>query len=411
MIKVKRAVIIDPAIIRKAFQDNHISNVNIPETKFNKYAFYAHKTIFHPNDPIRVFINDPEVENSNNWYHFFCGFVSDISQTLDVNNTNKITIVSESPEKLIRYSRYTSNPGIADINSQSVAAHISQYAGDLSLRSAYANAMQSMTLMQALRAIFFGFDTGKDKPLTTKDAIVAGVNAAAATTITENEYYYEMPSTVNPTLSKKISTGIGFINYSKSKTYVLGTNKESDKVGLPITLPKYQESLSQRVSIHDLKSYNGNIPNDIRALYGKDTSDKNIANLIGSRPDLYPPGNGGLILLMPPTFVSLEVGMKDIIKNFAMTTEWSTRGELLYSLIERIEFVFYTTPRGDYVIEMPLYDFKPVDFKSGSIDYAQYYTIGQDKTVGVSILESDEKVHTQVTCTHTIKANYDTLPI
>jgi hypothetical protein len=133
-------------------------------------------------------------------------------------------------------------------------------------------------------------------------------------------------------------------------------------------------------------------------------------------------------MLIPESFhpsINREVLLKDVNKNFApLTTEFRSRLGILYDVVERSEFVLYESPKGDILIEFPLYDFDPDDWNQnvpiddgrlvsvshhelidGSVKplstitrgpFLLHYVISKSDTYNFSKQISDEKVRTQV---------------
>jgi hypothetical protein len=102
----------------------------------------------------------------------------------------------------------------------------------------------------------------------------------------------------------------------------------------------------------------------------------------------------------------------DLIQTFNLNTEWVTRGEVLYEIVDRIELSFYVTPRGDFCVEFPLYDFDPEDFNSKTITndettrYSDYFTINRYDTESVGSSFSDANVMTQMTAVSQVAQNW-----
>jgi hypothetical protein len=96
---------------------------------------------------------------------------------------------------------------------------------------------------------------------------------------------------------------------------------------------------------------------------------------------------------------------------------------MIYETIERIEFVFYESPKGDLICEFPLYDFDPDDFGFDEVPqsrvvgdstsasrniqprsyqkcgpFANRYIVAKRDTYNFSKSVTDEKVRTEVTC-------------
>lgn len=114
-----------------------------------RYPLSDGAPIFHPMDPVRIFMRDPF--NPGRWYYHFTGFVSDMSDSFDANNQKIFTIVAEDPTKLLRYTRVFVNPGIID--AQKIIQN-----NDLRVQSFYANYMKGFNLAEVFFMMIFGPD-------------------------------------------------------------------------------------------------------------------------------------------------------------------------------------------------------------------------------------------------------------
>ena len=145
--------------------------------------------------------------------------------------------------------------------------------------------------------------------------------------------------------------------------------------------------------------------------------------IIGENPQFYPVDGGRLIMLIPKSFHSStnrEILLKDVVDSFALKTDFKSRLGMIYNAIERIEFVFYESPKGDLICEFPLYDFDPDDFNVNNDSTQQVshyntlnnivtedsavqrgpfgprYTIAKRDTYNFSKGITDEKIRTQI---------------
>jgi len=85
---------------------------------------------------------------------------------------------------------------------------------------------------------------------------------------------------------------------------------------------------------------------------------------IGTQVENYPIRQRVLVLL--PANLGARLGRKvldfELAKAPSTTAEYYDRLSILQQVLERLDFSFYDTPRGDVVIELPLYDFEPRHF-------------------------------------------------
>jgi hypothetical protein len=114
--------------------------------------------------------------------------------------------------------------------------------------------------------------------------------------------------------------------------------------------------------------------------------------IIGSRPDIYPVDGGRVFMLLPRDVAgrNSSIASIDFIGSFALTTDWASRADVISEILERIEFTWYVTPKGDYVVEMPLYDFAPSDFGS----YGNPWYIKLEDTISMGTVFSDQNLYT-----------------
>lgn len=325
-----------------------------------RYPLQAEDPIFHPNDPIRIFFRD--IFDPRRWYHMFSGFVSDFDDSISENNENILTIVGEGPSRLLRYGRITTNPGIIDINV------IADAEIDAVNRTFHTAGFVNLTLPEIMFVMIFGNDP-------------SGIN--------ENQVSIQRTGPDGKTLTElgKIN-GIGNFNYRRSIALeygpsVAGNVEDSLKQSvIPVTkigtLGEYQSVIDHEVLESDLIEMAAQNATNIKDLVSiqelpvrSDTGKIDtlaIIDFIGTNPQLYPVDGGRLIMLIPASIhpeVNREIVLKDIIDNVALKTEFRSRLGMIYDTLDRIDFVFYDSPKGDLICEFPLYDFDPDDWDLG----------------------------------------------
>jgi len=380
-----------------------------------RYPFQAEDPIFHANDPIRIFMRDPF--NPRRWYHQFSGYLSNFDDMVDENNQRILTIGGEGPSKLLRYARVTTNPAVLD--RQAIIK-----SRDLNFRSALSEGFSGLTLPEFFFTVLFGNDPdGESGKFTLEESSPAAKQVR----------------------SMKIA-GVGNfrINGSVVVEYGADTKDPLQLINIPSAgvtdLAQYQSLIDHEVKESDLydlvaEDTDGNIPVEqqttVEQLISRAKLDpqtrqiatEEIIRIIGERTDLYPIDGGRLIMLIPSSFqaeINRETLLKDILRSFALnTTSFKSRLGLMYDVTERIEFVFYESPKGDLICEFPLYDFDPDDF--GKTEVPHYamkrksdgeltpfenisrgpfndrFTVAKRNTFNFSKGITDEKVRTQVT--------------
>ena len=356
-------------------------------------------SVFHVMDPVRMFFRDPFDPSS--WYHMFCGFVSDITENVDQNNVKTVTILVEDPTKLFRYTRVALNPGVVD------AKKVVQDQ-DIRIQSFWTNPFVDMTLPEIIYTIIFGptykNNSGNDVLISQKFSEIA--DSVGGVSI----------------LASKMR-GIGHFSWDKSLLATVGpasddqsnssTNNKSVDIGvaakplmnLGTNLAFWQRLLDHKVSPSDIymmatdkDSGSNTTMYERRGLLTRDIDGNidivSVINLIGGHPELYPVDGGRMMMLIPLGMGTQnnEIVIKDVIQSYALQTNFIPIGQMIMEIVNRIEFSFYCTPRGDIVIEPPLCDFLPSDFgmqtiKSDSIinhniigvtgSVAAYYDLGK----------------------------------
>lgn len=383
-----------------------------------RYPLQAEDPIFHPNDPIRIFYKDPF--NPRRWYHAFAGFLSDFDDNVDENNQKILTITGEGPTKIFRYGRITTNPGVIDIGAIQIAEL------DASFRSAYISGFKGLNLPELLFTITFG--NNPDDP---------------------EKFSVQRDSPDGSSVQAGKLRGVGNFNFSRSLVVEFGPTSVGGRVDIisgqikslnVSELGQYQAIIDHEVKETDLiemlienSEDESAIRSQIQTLPKRIIGDDEIIDplaiigFIGTRPEKYPVDGGRLILCIPASFhpeANREVLLKDIIDSFAMNTEFKSRLGIVFDTIERIEFVFYESPKGDLICEFPLYDFDPDDFgldeRFPHVDtlslqensdvqrgpFGNRFIIGRRDTYNFSKGITDEKIRTQVTAPHFLLQNY-----
>jgi len=111
-----------------------------------RYPYADGVPLFHPNDPLRIFVRDPF--DPTTWYYGFSGLLTDITDDCSVNNQKVLTIAAEDPTKLFRYARVYANPGLIDAANRTPA--------DQAQYSAFSNPLSNKTLTEIIDFIVFG---------------------------------------------------------------------------------------------------------------------------------------------------------------------------------------------------------------------------------------------------------------
>jgi hypothetical protein len=399
-----------------------------------RYPFVAGAPIFHSNDPVRIFLRDPF--NQRVWYHMFAGFVSDWTKSTSVDNSKTLVIRCEDVLRMLRYARMAMNPGLFDIRAL-------EQDEDLVFRTFFREGLTELTLPEIIYTLLFG-------PARVGTADRLNVSGADLIRLREESLRPYERSGVNGDETIKVPRyGVGAFNFDRSATFVLGQNESATDIANVLTPPDlrrrevsingsdalavYQSFVDHRVRTSDLETMalDGHAISRAGLRLDQKTGDvfsEEIVTKIGENPHIYPVDGGRLIMLLPANLgpnTNRAILEKSFVDSVATQTTWSNRLEIIYNVLERIEFRMFATPRGDVCVEMPLYDFQPSDFGEVAVDsqrarrsytpnthvqgleYAardsigplapHYRIMGQD-LMDADLTFSDEHVRTQFRC-------------
>lgn len=378
-----------------------------------RYPFQASKPIFHPMDPIRVFERDPF--NPNRWYHMFAGFLSDFVDTDGYNRDQILTITAEDPSKLLRYARITTNPGVFDIKQRAIYDSV---VADIAKFTPHVSMFHNMNLPQILHAMLFGLDTFASKSAKDYGLLDVDLHDKLGTKYSFYEPIMSAKSSPDTKVGRR-RWGCGHANLRHSMVFMYGADKaDLDKSKMPaglelydgqIRLDQYQTFIAHDVKTSDLNTMMAEaVTGYTRDAKVNPNNIQDIIKEIGEHPEIYPVDGGRLIMLLPSGLGpnNNDLIIKEIIKgDINLNTEWTTRAELLYDVMERIEFSFYCSPRGDYIVEFPLIDFDPDDFGFFEDDF----TIRTNDTISAESTFTDSKVMTQAISVQQIVKNWDNM--
>lgn len=342
------------------------------DRKVDKYPISDGSPIFHPMDPVRVFFRDPY--NPSRWYHMFCGFVSDMIDTTSENNVKTMVITVEDPTKLFRYSRAFINPGILDADK---VIHNSE----IRFQTAYQSPMAGMSLPEVVYTLVFGQNAPEDQFIQQVDSLNG---SGPLSTRTHGIGHFSFDTSVIATVGPAPPKGSAIWDDEKRKRDGAGIREGSsiakDVIDLGNNLAAWQLMLDHEVkpsdmqmmtteadrtqfgSVHRLELVKSNGEPDI----------EKIITYIGSRPDQYPVDAGRIMILIPRSLgvENNKIVIGDIIGGYPLQSDATTAGAILHEILSRIEFTMYCSPRGDIVIEPPLYDFDPDIFGMEPLDDA-----------------------------------------
>lgn len=347
-----------------------------------RYPFQVGDCIFHSNDPVRIFWRDPF--NPRVWYHMFAGFVSDWVDDVDENNQKTVTIRVEDVTRILRYARITTNPGIFDIDQV-------QQVEDAVIRTFYnEDGLTDLTLPEMLYTVVFGSEAAG-----TTNLLKAGKGDRIQSPALK---YRRLNASGVSTEDEIGGSGAGAFSFDRSAIFIFGLDEgvppapdappvpsqilqKEIKLNGANALAVYQAIVDHQVHATDLEtmaliakstgqSYAVSRAGLIKDAKTGEPKIDEVIKTIGENPQWYPVDGGRLIMLVPASLgpnTNRDILLRDLVQGVATQTSFRTRLAMIFDILERIEFSFYASPRGDLLCEMPLYDFEPDDFGTSPV--------------------------------------------
>lgn len=352
------------------------------------YPLQQGDCIFHSNDPVRIFWRDPF--KPRDWYFMFSGFMTDWVDSVTANNERTVTLRCEDPTRILRYARVTTNPGIFDYLELAEKE-------DAAIQSFFSDGFPELTLEEYMFMMLFGNSAAGI--VRADGRILPGLGQFKTRRICVN----------GVTETATNDRGAGQFNQPQSRVFLFG--KES---GTTANFSNPNIAQLERTIGNDLHVYQAHITHkvldaDLEQLkLSGDTTDvrsglttfangevipEDIVTTIGSNPHLFPVDTGRLFILSPISLgpsIKRTLFNKDIISSLNTYTTFKTRLGMIYDTLERVDYSFYASPKGDLICENSLQDFRPEDFQGqgGSIAVRTQDTISWQRTF------SDENVRT-----------------
>ncbi len=354
-----------------------------------RYHYQEGDCIFHVNDPVRIAYRDPF--NTRVWYWSFTGFVDGFTEDVGVNQESLVTITCTDVSKVPRYALVHMDTGILDAGLQ---ANEGASVGPRTREEFFAG----FSILDILESLFFGFESFKGNLDNTamRTAAYLGANEQKVfigryyTSLTTDEidamtpiernvkikkYYEAKVGNTQGDFIKELTTphGVAFKRcdlWQGVEAFFIGDVENPDHYDMifgttisPNNLKELNDKLHHRVRVSDL---------DTMMKDGADASTsvaawtaEAVITEIGTNIEKYPVGAGRVFYIAPATLgaqMSFSVLDESPVGSIALHSSYRDRLSFLYDLAERIEFCCYATPKGDFVFEMPFYDFNPWDF-------------------------------------------------
>jgi len=385
------------------------------------YPFTEGDCIFHPNDPIRIAFRDPF--NPATWYWMFSGFVDGFTEDMGVNQESIITIVGTDVSKILRYSFLQLNTdAVLDKSISSIFPNdpvFSQLSATVKW-VAYQELFAHFTVFEILEMLFFGKDSveGALTELTQRAVQKIGLNEAELKVFLEKAHRGltepEIDAMSKEEKKEKIKDYLigtkasrfkgsvfppvhtpGGVTFSRKNSkygtfaYFIGSSakpKPGDDaydrllgtVIPPDDLRQLNEVLHHRVSLNDLNTMKAGVhdlrgtdkPEALSSIVASPAGLADVVTTIGADFESYPVGGGRVFYIAPVTLsLGLSSGvMNEMVggSNGGLHSEFKDRLTYLYDVAEQIQFCCYATPKGDFVFEMPFYDYNPWHFDAES---------------------------------------------
>lgn len=406
-----------------------------------RYPLQVGQCIFHSNDPVRIFMRD--IFNPLEWYFAFTGYITDWSESCDPTGKKVVRIVCEDVLRNLRHSQLTTNFAFGDI------AAIADAQRDEAMRSWFVNSLVGLNLLEVVYTMIFGTERSGLKASALKEIpATAGKKKGFSPSRPIDNRRVGIHGSVPYRADEQ---GAGSFNYADSQVFTYGDpqpddlkvvgkkeilNLNENRGGLE-PLEYYQYSLDTRIDLlpstiqetlrsladindagsssfmtaEEQSSLNGEIAGlTAQAGLAKTQGQKlqvleDFITLVGEHPEWFPVDKGRVFMLLPSgvgTGLTNSLLTKDLLNGVSTKTQFLKRLQILYNHVEKIDFSLYATPRGDVVIEMPLYDFEPRDFGS----FADRYTYKMTDTIRWETAFSDEHIRTQYNTTYNVSSAY-----
>lgn len=372
-----------------------------------RFPLQVGQCIFHTSDAVRIFWRDPF--DPKQWYFGFTGTVSDWKEHRDEYGRRTVTLMIEDALRSFRKSRIITNWQIQDIKV------IENTAFDDKYRTWHADNFSDLTVPEIFYTMTFGSDlageVAKKKFIkrdgTTQTEQIRGVNIGV-------KHYGVNADSATTTSAPE--DGVGVFNFRDSTIYTIGpAGRVKEFTVVPTVNSVGSKAFHQVESLEEWQSTIDHVVptsiTDILALVPSDLQSKASESLdasasggivpveiamkeIGEHPELYPVDFGRLMMLLPNSLgpgTNRDILTKDLVQGCAGVSEFQTRLSILFNIVDRIDFALYASPRGDVIVEMPLYSFRPEDFGK----FQSRYTFLEEDTINFESHFSEEKVHTQ----------------
>src|SRR5947207_4907319 len=299
------------------------------------------------NDPIRIFLKNPwnlsrkstgdlDTEVSEEWYFAFTGFISAVTEDFNAeSNMSTLHLFCEDTRKLLRYMRTTTSPNVFNIN----------------VADGFVSTLDNAT---ADTRELFGKFSGDAVMLTGNAAIQAGMTLVNVDPQGKgNDGVMDLllfgdtgnaPSDSFKLVDKdsgtqKISGFMGFRRENKVVLQIPGTDvvESQTSAQMDVLYPALSES-------------------DVD-LYGADWS-------LGASNEVAPELNRLYVIIPSSSLFKTVKWPYDWQMRIEHFNEFVPRLDVINEYVKNQDSTWYTTPKGDMVVEFPQYDMTPQKYSA-----------------------------------------------
>ena len=404
---------------------------------FLRFPIVAGHCIFHTGDPVTIFIRDPL--DLNAWYWGFRGTVSDWNTSRSSNNHRQLNIKAEGNLRMLRLARVNTNWALHDLEAVQDTTYDAFY------RSWQSDSFKELTLPEYFRLLLFGFaDMTKDMEMALNRSIIRLDPELRAPAIRKAEKFYSVNGVSKVDLSL---AGAGCFNL-KDTTIALLNDKtrasispkpeystqdngsaKADELSsagwefqhinniaewykkvdtrLPSTMADVRTELDILIPTYITLSDTSNdaravvLNKAISAIEADVDSGTSVEHAfmtyVGENPHIFLPIYGRLMMLLPRSLapgINRDILNIDFSNGTATQTQFTTRLQMIYNIVERLRLSMYDSPRGDIIVETPLYWVDRDDIEDP--DLRQRFSFELKDTIDHSSHFTDERVKTRV---------------
>jgi hypothetical protein len=381
-----------------------------------EYPMSAGDCIFNSNDPVRVALRDPF--NPQIWYWSFTGFLDTFTEYSGVNKESTLTLSFTDVTKMARYATIGIGTGITEASEAPIAsiegAQTATNQGVIVDKELFSN----LPVYSIVESIFFGSKSAANISDSATSVLIENLKDLSkeeldrylleSDKMTLEDWYRSISaSTESAQINSRVKLVEGSTDYEVAKNkvlddlrvkrrgklnsldypgvtsprhiafkrngnysgiyhYVYGDPDSADNsVGaIPIKdLRDWNEVVHHRVRVSDLQTMHVDAVNLVEP--GKDITLDQAIWKIGTNIKDYPVG-GGRVFYMAPAGLTSVIGLNALDRAFggagSVYSSFKDRLSYLYDLADAIDWRCYATPKGDFVFEMPFYDYNPSDF-------------------------------------------------